>query len=257
MKLLIAIPSKNRVEILMNNTLLWVPSCDIDWKVFVEPQDFEKYKTILAEEKLVNIGQNDQGLGFAKQFIKDFAKVGGYTHIFKVDDDIKGFTKYRKKLDPPRTAQWVKEFTKDIEKSLELHPQVKCVSFPYSFEMYEKKHWEVAKRVQTAFIIETDWLYVNPKVSVFEDFATGLSVLVNGGLVAKFCMAGINMGVKVGGGTGGHQSYDRFERAKLEAEELRKLYPPLNFRLVNKPWKIEPDMTSIDLPKKNPSPMEL
>ena len=250
MKLLIAIPSKNRIEILKDNALAWVPSCGIDWKVFVEPQDMDKYSQAIAVDKLVDIRQNDQGLGYAKQFIKDYALKANYSHIFKIDDDVKGFTNYRKKLDPPRTAKWVSEFLLDISKAMEEKQQIKCVAFPYSFEMYDRIKWEVVKRVQTAYLIQTDWLYVNPKVSVFEDFATGLNVLVQGGLILRYGLAGINMGVKVGGGTGGHQSFDRYDKAMNELDELRLLYPPLNFRQVNKPWKIEPDLSSVDLPKK-------
>lgn len=250
MKLLFAIPSKNRVEILKDNALAWVPAVGTDWKVFVEPQDYEKYAPLVTEPNLVPLPKNNQGLGYAKQTIKAYAERHGYTHIFKLDDDIRGFTNYRKKLDPVDTAQWVAEFLLDIEKAFEEYPQVKAVAFPYSFEMYEKKQWEVTKRVQTAYVVATESLYVNPAVSVFEDFAVGLHILVNGGLVVKYGLAGINMGVKVGGGTGGHQSYDRYAQAVSELDELRKLYPPLNFRKVPKPWKIEPDLSSVDLPKK-------
>ncbi len=251
MKLLVAIPSKKRLDVLMANALAWIPQCDLDWRVFVEPQDFEVYKESVAEERLVNIGANDQGLGFSKGVIKKYAQENGYTHIFKIDDDVKGFTRFRTVMRPvTKQREWIQEVLAKIEKSLIEYPQVKCVAFPYSFEMYDRKGWEVTKRVQTAYIIETEWLYENPKVSVFEDFATGLSVLVQGGLIAKFCLAGIQMGVKVGGGTGGHQSYDRAEKAVMEGYELRNLYPPLNFRKVDKAWKIEPDMSSVNLPIK-------
>ena len=55
------------------------------------------------------------------------------------------------------------------------------------------------------------------------------------------------MGVKVVGGTGGHQSFDRKEQALSEVEELRKIYPPLAFRAVDKSWGIEPDLSSVKI----------
>lgn len=246
-KILIAIPSKNRVEILKKNALSWVPLTGFDWVVFVEPQDSDKYASLLEGGHGYVLPENNKGLGYAKTFIKKYAEENGYTHIFKIDDDVQGFTKYRQKLYLDVTANWFKDFMKDIEVAFYKYPKVKAVSFPYNFEMYELKKWEVTKRVQTAFICRTQDFFASEKISVFEDFALGLKIIVNGGLILKYCMAGIEMGVKVGGGSGGHQSFDRFEQAKAEAVELRKIYPPLNFRKVDKSWKIEPDLSSLEL----------
>lgn len=251
MKILLAIPSKNRTDVLKENALRWLPTCGYDWQVFVEPQDLIAYQTIVPESNLVAIGGNDQGLGFAKRAIKQYASLHGYTHIFKIDDDVKGFTKFRQRLSDEEHSAWFKEFVAEAIKAIESYPVVKAVSFPYSFEMYEKKKWEITKRIQTAYIVETESLYINDDISVFEDFATGLKIIVDGNAIIRYCMAGILMGVKVGGGSGGHQSFDRFERAKLEVEPLRKLYPPLIFRKVDKPWKIEPDLTSVLLPPRS------
>ena len=46
---------------------------------------------------------------------------------------------------------------------------------------------------------------------------------------------------------GGMFDFDRSKLVTQEAELLRKIYPPLIFRKVDKPWKIEPDMKSIKL----------
>lgn len=250
MKILIAIPSKNRVEILKQNALTWLKTCGYDWQVFVEPQDLMQYQIIVSDSNLVVIGGNDKGLGFCKRAIKQYANLHGYTHIFKIDDDVKGFTKFRQRLSDEEHAVWFKDFTIEIMEGLQLHPRIKAVAFPYHFEMYEKKKWEISKRVQTAYIVQTDAMHISDDISVFEDFATGLKIIADGNLVVKYGMAGILMGVKVGGGTGGHQSFDRFEQAKKEVIELRKIYPPLNFRKVDKPWKIEPDLSSVEIPKR-------
>ena len=249
MKLLIAIPSKNRVDVLEKNAMQWVPLTGIDWMVFVEPQDADKYAHFNLSNHGFVLPENNKGLGYAKSQIKKYAIENGYTHIFKIDDDVQGFTKYRQRLFKEVTAEWVKEFITDIKSVFERYSKVKAVAFPYAFEMYELKKWETAKRIQTAYICRIEDFHADEKISVFEDFASGLKIITAGGAILKYCMAGIEMGVKVGGGTGGHQSFDRFEQAKKEAEELRKIYPPLNFRRVNKPWKIEPDMSSVTLPR--------
>ncbi len=251
MKLLIAIPSKNRIDILASNALKWVPYSGVDWKVFVEPQDLMQYQRYISESNIIVLPENNKGLGYSKQIIKEYAKAGGYTHIFKIDDDVRGFTKWRQRLSDEAMTTWFREIMFDVEKAFDIYSQVRAVSFPYGFEMYEKKKWEVTKRIQTAYIVATESLYVDPAISVFEDFATGLHIMAKGGLILKYGMAGINMGVKVGGGTGGHQSYDRCLQAINEVEPLRKIYPALNFRKVDKPWKIEPDLSSVKLAKRD------
>lgn len=250
MKILIAIPSKNRIEVLKKNALSWVPHVGMDWRVFVEPQDLEKYSEVPMSNVEV-LPHNDQGLGYAKAKIREFALKNGYTHIFKIDDDVKGFTNYRASLSAEGMINWFHEFMQDVSEAFERYPRIKAVSFNYSFEMYERKQWEVTKRVQTAFIVEAESMYVNPNISVFEDFATGLAIIAKGGMVMRYGYAGIQMGVKVGGGEGGHQSFDRAAQALREVEELRKLYPPLAFRKVDKAWKIEPDLSSVTLPQKS------
>lgn len=247
MKILIAIPSKDRVDIFKRNAWQWLIYTGLEYKVFIEPQDQEKYKGLVD---IVIMDKNNQGLGYAKQCIKQYAQQNGYDFIFKVDDDVRGFTNYRKKLPPQEAGQWLAQVIEDIKQAFEQYPEIKAVGFPYSFEMYEKKHWEVTKRLQTAYIVRTQDFHVNPGISVFEDFAAALSIIAGGGIVMRYGLAGIDMGVKVGGGTGGHQSFDRFEQAKKELDLLRKIYPPLNFRKVDKPWKIEPDIGSISIPRR-------
>ncbi len=247
MKTLIAIPSKNRVETFKKNAFEWVPEVGYDWKVFVEPQDLVKYRFHFGTENIVPLEMNDQGLGYCKGQIKDYALKNGYTHIFKIDDDVKSFNRFRKNLSVAESVTHFKDFMKEIEEAFEKYPKIKAVSFPYSFQMFKETKWEPTKRVQTAYIVEAKSMYANPEVSVFEDFATGLSIYANHGVVMKYNLAGIRMGVKVGGGTGGHQSFDREKQAMEEVKELKKIYPPLAFRKVEKPWKIEPDLKSVKI----------
>ena len=249
MKTLIAVPSKDRVETLKKYTFSWLCLItEIDYKIFVEPQDFEKYKeTGIPEEKLFNIGQDNQGLAYSKSQIVNYSKENGYDLVFKVDDDIRCFTDFRKSTTPEKTAELLTNFIKYVEPKFE-ESNLGGITFPYSFEMFEQIAWEKTKRMQTCYLIRTDLLVPSVQgISVFEDFAVGLNALTKGFLLLRYGLLGQNMGVKVGGGTGGHQSFDRSEKAKQEVELLRKIYPPLDFRRVNKPWKIEPDLRSVKL----------
>lgn len=249
MKLLIAVPSKNRFDVLMKNAWPWLSKLSVDFKVFIEPQDITKYERLLSTPHIKIIERNNMGLGYAKAQIKKYAEENGYTHIMKVDDDVRGFTRFREHLADNDLVEWVQQFLKDCEKAFN-DERVGAIAFPYSFEMFEKEGWTITKRLQTCYITPTSLFHGNNRISVFEDFAQGLYVLTQGKLIAKHGLAGISMGVQVGKGSGGHQSFNREKQALAEAEQLRKIYPPLNFRKVKKPWRIEPDISSVLLGNK-------
>lgn len=246
MKILIAVPSKNRMETLEKFTYQWLKLLSFDWKIFVEPQDFEKYANVATN--LISIEKDNQGFSYVKSFIKNYAEKNGYDLVFKVDDDIKCFTDFRKNTTPEKTAELLTEFINEkVMKGFE-NPLLGAISFPYSFEMFEKKEWTKSKRIQTCYICRTE--YVQQPIlgiSVFEDFAVGIKILTDGKIILKYGLLGQNMGVKVGGGTGGHQDFDRNEQALKEVDLLRKIYPPLKFKKVSKAWSVEPDLRSVKL----------
>lgn len=248
-KTLIYIPTKNRVEILKKNTFPWVllvKHADVCFTI--EPQDMDQY-SFLPPENVLPLEENDQGLGYANEVVKRFAGEKGYEYIFKIDDDVKGFTQWRKVLaTSEEIAEHVDAVIEEAENSFKEHENLKAITFPYSFQLFEEKDWELTKRVQTAYIVRTGDYYATKDLSVFEDFAVGISILVKGGKIALNTRVGIDLGVPVGGGTGGHQSFDRYKRSVEDAFKLRKLYPPLRFKKVDKKgWAIEPDLRSIDL----------
>lgn len=247
MKILFAVPSKNRVNVLQKFTWQWLKDFP-DARIFVEPQDFVAYSAAMPEAKIVRINQNNQGLAYVKYMIADHADFHGYDFIFKLDDDIRGWTDWRKRTD---VAGSVKVFQQILDDAREIfaNSQIKAVTFPYSFQMYKKEKWSLTSRIQTAYIARTNNFGPRHGINVFEDFCTGLKIRVNGGIIAKYGLAGIDLGVPVGKGEGGLQMFDRDAMAKKEIELLRKIYPSLKIKTVTgKRWTVEPIM-SIPYPK--------
>lgn len=245
MKLLVALPSKNRPDVLRSNALSWVDDLGFDYKIFIEPQDVEKYR--LPKENIVILPENNRGYGFAKVCIKKYAQENGYDYIFKVDDDIKSWTDFRKVLNPVETALQIKKVVALIEKKFERYESLAGVSFPYSFQMFEHFSFKKAKGVRTAYIFRTEEFYADERVSNFDDFAMSISAIVHNKFILTCGLTGMVMGVKVGGGKGGQQDFDRLEQSKKEVGVLREIYPPLQFRRVEKRWGIEPDLKSIKI----------
>ncbi len=243
MKILIAIPSKRRADVLEKNALKWVQHTGLDFQIFIEQDDFSEYEKI--SKNLIILPEYKRGLGYAKTIIKEYAEKNNYDLIIKIDDDVSGWTDYRRQLKGEEAGKRFRQTIRECEIAFEKYPDIAVIAFPYSFQMFEKRSFERTKRVQTAYIARTAYFHVDTRISVFEDFAVGINAITKNKLVMLYGMSGIVMGIPVGGGTGGHQSYDRAIQAEKEIEVLREIYPPLSFRKVEKPWIYEPDLASI------------
>lgn len=247
LKLLVAIPSKNRVETLERYTWGWAKSLKFDVRVFVEPQDEESYLTVIPEANLVKIDANNRGLGYVKKYIQNYAKENGYDVVFKLDDDCKAHTDMRNPMSQERTAEFLNTVLPTLMLAFD-RKNLGAIAFPYSFQMFNlDEMFSKVKKMQSSYLVRTDLLCTPYEFSVFEDFSVGLWCMTKGFTILKFNYSGQVQGVPVGGGTGGIQDFDRGALVEKEAELLRKIYPPLVFKKVDKPWKIEPDMRSIKL----------
>lgn len=83
----ICIPSKNRP-----NTKTYKIFQDLGLEVFMflEPQDFDNYQ---VDCKKINIGKDNQGISFVRNFILDYAKQNNFEWVCMCDDDISSFGK--------------------------------------------------------------------------------------------------------------------------------------------------------------------
>lgn len=249
MKTLIAIPSKARSETLAKYSLAWLHLLPdtIPWRVFIEPQDVAEYDAVLTPDQYVVLPENNQGLGYSKEHIKQYAIDNFYDVVFKMDDDVRGFTDFRRRTTPEETAKLLAHLIPQWGQMFEVFPTLGAIAFPYRNELYDRTEWERTKRLQTAYLIRVSCMHADRRVSTFEDFAAGLYALTRGYFLQKYGLVGLDLGVKVGGGTGGLQKFNRKELALKELDRLREIYPPLTYRVVDKPWEIEPDIRSVKL----------
>lgn len=243
MKILIAVPSKNRADRIKDLTLNWLDIVDIDWQVFVEPQDFENYKKIIPEKNLIQIDGNNRGLGFSKSYIKYYAIQNNYDLIFKLDDDLEGW--YGRSRNQRESISY-EVFTEAINDGLIAfikYPEVKAISYPYAWQMYEKDKWiGINQRLQSSYFLRTDSFFGDPRFSTFEDIANFIYIRKNNGIVLRYGWAGQNI-EDVGKNPGGHQDFNRKEQALNEIKLLREIHPGLKVkRVFGKNWDLEPDM---------------
>jgi hypothetical protein len=84
MNCLVAIPSKSRPENIKSFVLPFVKRLNLDYKIFVEPQEINSYNF----ENVVSHEENNIGLGGALVSIKKYAEKNNYDVILKLDDDV-------------------------------------------------------------------------------------------------------------------------------------------------------------------------
>jgi GT2 family glycosyltransferase len=225
MNCLVAIPSKSRPENIKSIILPFVKRLNLDYKIFVEPQESHIYNF----DNVVIHDKNNIGLGGALLSIKKYAENNNYDIILKLDDDVKAIGEIEKDLNK-------------IEKAMSI-PKVSAICFPYDFEFYsksEKMFTRENKRLQTAYFIKTKKFRPSQDVSTFEDFYQFLQI-INNNEKTLFCSKHLISCQTVGKGKGGLQLFDRSEMAKKEIEIFRKIDSSITvISKPNKSWKYEP-----------------
>ena len=243
MKVLVAVPSKGRANEIQKDTLRWLKKTTKDYRVFVEPQDLRRYVDVGIDERIIQrLSENNRGLGYAKKAIYEFAKANNYDCIFKVDDDVVGWYGADRKPAHEKSTQVFEQAIQDGVEAFIKYGDVKAISYPYSFQMFEVKKWSVNQRLQSCYFVRTEWLNSDERFSCFEDFATFILIRLNNGIVLRYGWAGIDC-KRVGGNSGGCQSFNRAVQAREELKILQGLYPALKIKKAKgKQWEYEPDL---------------
>jgi len=84
------IPSKGRAD--TPNTYDICNEENIPCKVVVEPQEYEEYHQTIPSEDLLTLDKNDQGVQYARSWIKNYSTSIGEEYHWQFDDDMKYFT---------------------------------------------------------------------------------------------------------------------------------------------------------------------
>lgn len=253
-RLLIAVPSKGRAAAFMQLSGRYLFDCPYDTRVFVEPQDYNAYLSAgVSLQCLIPLDQNNQGLGYAKCAIEQYAKTSGYTVVFKHDDDIDHWSSGvgSNAVNRTRTIDTLCKAIQHIMDAFTKYPLLGAASFNYKVYMHlqhDTPLFSYNQRLQTAYLCRTELFAARADVSTFEDFYTALKIWVNGGFTARYNYAGMQLsGHKlIGQNPGGLQTFDRAAMAERELEIMRLIYPQLPIKQVKeRPWRYEPDFARL------------
>lgn len=250
MKILLAVPTKGRVDTIGKDTLSWLPKVaevvGKDWILAVEPQEAKLYEKFYPQwkENLLVLKENNKGLTYSLINIKEYALERGYELVFKIDDDLRGW--YGKERKSGNTMRAFSHGLTACELALFCDKELGGISFPYSNQMFEvTKDWNERGRFQTCYLVRPERWYLNPKMKDNDDFSAFIWLRFNNFKVFRYNFLG--MVVKpVAKNPGGLQMFNRKETMIESNALLRQDFPLLKFRKVEgKPWDEEPDMRSV------------
>ena len=132
--MIVCIPSRKRPD-----TKTWKLFADAGYEVyhFLEPQDFNEYDV----PNKINIGENNKGLMFVRNFKLDWLKKNGHKWAWFADDDIMSFGIYNGK-----TVKKDASILKSIEDAAAKLP-FEIIGMNYcQHAWHEKKAWSVNRK---------------------------------------------------------------------------------------------------------------
>lgn len=152
----IYIPSKGRAG--KSQTIHMFLGEGVEFKVVVEPQEVENYATEVGRNQLLVLPDNDQGLVYVRNWIKDHSVSEGHERHWQFDDDVFYFSRvhrgYRIRC-PARVAIVL------LEDFVDRYENVALASFDYEkFILVAKGHGSASlppfcinKRCYTVFLM--------------------------------------------------------------------------------------------------------
>jgi hypothetical protein len=220
MKTLIAIPSYNR-PYEASKKLFWLNGLNYDWKIFVEPNQSRYYKQIFGDEKVIETENENKLVGQIVSIYK-YAKENNYTHVLKIDDDMR-FTK--EGLKKQNTSDFmnyaIDEMTSNFNESVGI---ITCAK-PMTYIRSQKKGFkERNSAVYGNYFIKTDLLKTLKKeYYLFDDLIVTIECKKQGLKILTYL--GAMEDAITHKNEGGLQSFNRDLLGKQAYENIKKDYP--------------------------------
>jgi len=223
----IYIVSKGRYKTAL--TANYFKSCNIDFKIAVEPQEYEQYCKFIGAEYVLKLPFSNLGLGSypARNFCWEHAKSNGFKYYWCFDDNIRGFAKwingkkknYQNGIDAIR---YVENF------SLKNDNDISGFEYRYFVAKPPKTAFKLNTHVYSAMLIKTS-LSFRWRLKYNEDIDLCLQVLHNKGTTSSCIYYMTNKTSTVAKMKGGNQDelYKNNDKAKkiIKAKMIESVWP--------------------------------
>jgi hypothetical protein len=99
----IFIPSRDRYQPGRRLTIRALTKDDIPFRVVVEPHEVDAYAKVVGDDRVLVLPENDRGLTYARNWIRDLAESEGHAKHHQLDDNIREFRTLVKGSGSPAT----------------------------------------------------------------------------------------------------------------------------------------------------------
>lgn len=210
-------------------TANYFKSCNVDFLIAVEPQEYEDYCNHIGAEYVLKLPFSNLGLGSypARNFCWEHAKKKGFQYYWCFDDNIRGFAKWinGKKINYQNgidAIRYVENYT-----TLNKHD---ILGFEYRYFVAKppKSAFKLNTHVYSAMLINTGLPY-RWRLKYNEDIDLCLQVLHNGGKTSSciyYMSNKVSTVAKMKGGNQDELYKNNDEKKKLlKAKMIEKVWP--------------------------------
>lgn len=248
MKTLLAIPSKGRPYDIQKTILKWIKDITTDYAVFVEPDEYRHYKLFIDKDHLVKLQLNGQGIGYSMSQVGKYAEENGYDLVCRVDDDCGGFvSKYFSDGKSGFSAMIIDAAIKDITPDFNDLKLAAVRFLDPKLHLYEsigkgRKYIYRNCELFHGWIIRAKLLsYLNENIKHNDDTTLYLYSLRDGYYTLLYGRIGVQF--KDGTNAGGFQMLDRTTLTYSTLEYLKKDFPLLSLKPIDRWYKIDLDIS--------------
>lgn len=219
----IYIPTKGRWESRL--TVKALEEIGVSYKVVVEPQEYNNYRTIISSKNIIVLPFSNRGLVATRNWIWDHALESGVPRFWTIDDNIKRFFRLNKNLKVPVSSGTMLCAIEDFVERYQNIPIAGMNYFMFASRKTKMPPFYLNTRVYSNMLIKTDIPYRN-RGFYNDDTDLCLQVLKDGWCTVLFNAFLIEKSVtmKVKGGMTPHYQGDG--RLKM-AQELQRRHPRL------------------------------
>lgn len=242
--LLIGIPSLSRPQAILKKTLSIVKDAGIDFRIFVEPQEYFLYRYYCGKDNVVKLQEAHKGIGYSRQSMLEYVKKHGYKYLLELDDDIDDFVRIDCEDKKEAFLRTVTDLYQAMEK-YEMLGGIRCSV--YRFWLYTKKElykWSHYNQLllnpmflRVSAFKDTDSIADIPH---FEDTILSLFIMRNGYYTLNYGLTGVKFGFNQG--SGGCNSGNRKELCQDAIKVIKKEFPETLVK-PNSTWDVDVDVS--------------
>lgn len=218
--MIVCIPSKSRPT---TKTYKLFEEAGLRVYHFIEPQQTNDY---LANKvpNVVNIGAQNQGIAFVRNFILDFAKQNGHEWILMCDDDVTRFDIYKNKKN---YKLLVKDLLPYFEKAMSLPFEMAGFNYKQYIWVAKTIYSVNSNTVEQCVLLNAKkiWWRYRPEFNLKEDRDFALQTIKHGNGILRFNTIGVQS-PDIGTNEGGlHNEYRQKKDEESALKMLKEWHP--------------------------------